>query len=78
MKQKTTTLYGKRVSLYEASQQMRYIERNIREYKRQVEILKKTNQDYSDEYKLLKRWQNEYNKVSKETGIDKDYARTRI
>lgn len=78
MKQKTTTLYGERVPLYEANQQMRYIERNIREYKRQVEILKKTNQDYSDEYKLLKRWQNEYNKVSKETGIDKDYSRTRV
>ena len=73
-----TTMYGKRVPIYEANQQMRYIERNIREYKRQVEILKGSNEDYSDEYKLLKKWQQEYTKVSKETGIEKDYARTRI
>lgn len=73
-----TTLYGKRVPIYEANQQMRYIERNIREYKREVEILKNTNQDYTDENNILKKWQQEYTKVSKETGIEKDYARTRI
>lgn len=73
-----TTLYGKRVPIYEATQTMRYIERNIREYKRQIKILKDKHQDYTDENKLLKKWQQEYTKVSKETGIEKDYARTRI
>ena len=70
------SLYGKQVSLYEANQQMRYIERNIREYKRQIEIL--GNKDHSKETTLLKKWQQEYTKVSKETGIEKDYTRTRI
>ena len=71
-----TTLYGKRVPIYEATQQMRYIERNIREYKRQIKVLE--NKDHSTESKLLKKWQQEYTKVSKETGLEKDYARTRI
>lgn len=71
-----TTLYGKRVPIYEATQQMRYIERNIREYKRQIKVLE--NKDHSTESKLLKKWQQEYTRVSKETGIEKDYARTRI
>lgn len=78
MNQTYTTLYGKRITLYEANQQMRYIERNIREYKRQVEILKNSNKDYSTQQQLLKKWQQEYTKVSKETGIEKDYTRTRI
>lgn len=69
---------GKMTPIYDVQQNMRYIERNIREYKRQVAILKNTKQDYSDEYKLLKKWQQEYTRVSKETGIEKDYTRTRI
>lgn len=77
-KQTHVTLYGQRVPIYEANQQMRYIERNIREYKRQIEILKNTGKDHSKEDMLLKKWQQEYNNVSKETGIEKDYTRTRI
>ena len=73
-----TTLNGQKVTTYEASQQMRYIERNIREYKRQIEVLKNTDKDHSKEDALLKKWQQEYSKVSKETGIEKDYTRTRI
>lgn len=76
MQDTKVTLYGKKVSLYDAQSEMRYIERNIREYKRQIEIL--GDKDHSKESILLKKWQQEYTKVSKETGISKDYARTRI
>ena len=69
---------GNKIPLYEANQNMRYIERNIREYKRQVKVLKDTNKDYSEEQAILKQWQNKYTSFSKETGIEKDYSRTRI
>ena len=69
---------NKEIPLYEANQYMRYIERNIREYKRQVKILKDTGIDYSDEQALLTKWRNKYTLFTKETGIEKDYTRTRI
>lgn len=75
-KQTHVTLYGKRTPIYEANQTMRYIERQIREYKRQIKIL--GDKDHKEESALLKKWQQEYDRVSKETGIEKDYARIRI
>ena len=73
-----TTLYGKEVSIYEANQEMRRIERNIRHYKREVKILNKADVEYSEEMAKLRKWQKEYTKVSKETGIEKDHFRIKI
>lgn len=78
MENEKVSYKGKEMSLYEGNQYMRYIERQIREYKRQVKVLKDTNNDYSDEQAILKQWQNKYTSFSKETGIEKDYSRTRI
>ena len=78
MENEKVTYNGQNIPLYEASQIMRNIERNIREYKRQVQILKDTGKDYSQEQAILKKWQQEYTNVSKQTGIEKDYSRTRI
>ena len=76
MEQEHTTLNGKKVPLYEAQQEMRYIERQIREYKRQIKIL--GDKDHTEESALLKKWQKRYTKVSKETGIEKDYTRLKV
>ncbi len=73
---KYVSLYGKRVPIYQATQTMRYIERQIREYKRRIKILR--NKDHKKESLLLKKWLKEYDVVSKETGLEKDYARIRV
>ena len=78
MNNKKVMLNGKEVSLYDANQQMRYIERNIREYKRQVKILEYNNVDATEERALLREWRERYTRVSNETGIEKDPARVRI
>lgn len=72
------TYKGKQIPVYEAEKTMRYIERNIREYKRQVDILEKGNIDCTEEKAILRKWQDRYTDISKETGIAKDYSRTRI
>lgn len=74
----TLTYNGEKVPYYEVTQQMRYIERNIREYKKQVNILKNANKDYSEEQALLKKWRKKYTDITKETGLEKQYERVRV
>lgn len=71
----TVMLNGKEMPVYEANQEMRKIERNIRNYKREIDTLKQANVNYSKEQQKLRKWQQEYTRVSNETGIPKYYDR---
>lgn len=81
--QNENVLYkGKRMPLYEAEQQQRYYERNIRTKKRAIESIKiDTDVGNSIKNKLkeeLKDYRRKYREFNKQTGLSPDYTRTRI
>lgn len=81
--QNENVLYkGKKIPLYEAEQQQRYYERNIRNKKRAIESIKiDTDVGNSIKNKLkeeLKEYRRKYREFNKATGLKADYTRTRI
>lgn len=81
--QNENVLYkGKKMPLYEAEQQQRYYERNIRNKKRAIESIKiDTDVGNSIKNKLkeeLKEYRRKYREFNKATGLKADYTRTRI
>lgn len=69
MAEKTVSYNGKEMSVYEASQQQRYIERKIRFWKRQASGLEAAGQDNTFERFKMGKWQAEMRKFVKETGM---------
>lgn len=81
--QNENVLYkGKKMPLYEAEQQQRYYERNIRNKKRAIESIKiDTDVGNNIKNKLkeeLKEYQRKYREFNKATGLKADSTRTRI
>lgn len=81
--QNENVLYkGKKIPLYEAEQQQRYYERNIRNKKRAIESIKiDTDVGNNIKNKLkeeLKEYRKKYREFNKATGLKADYTRTRI
>lgn len=81
--QNENVLYkGKKMPLYEAEQQQRYYERNIRNKKRAIESIKiDTDVGNNIKNKLkeeLKEYQRKYRDFNKATGLKADSTRTRI
>lgn len=81
--QNENVLYkGKKMPLYEAEQQQRYYERNIRNKKRAIESIKiDTDVGNNIKNKLkeeLKEYRKKYREFNKATGLKADYTRTRI
>lgn len=73
---------GKIMPLYEAEQQQRYYERNIRNKKRAIESIQGES-EVSDSIKKelqkeLNEYRRKYREFNKETGLKADYTRTRI
>lgn len=81
--QSESVLYkGKIMPLYEAEQQQRYYERNIRNKKRAIESIQGKS-EVSDLIKKelqkeLNEYRRKYREFNKETGLKADYTRTRI
>ena len=81
--QNENVLYkGKKIPLYEAEQQQRYYERNIRNKKRAIESIK-IDTDVGNDIKNklkgeLKEYRKKYREFNKATGLKADYTRTRI
>ena len=73
---------GKKMPLYEAEQQQRYYERNIRAKKRAIESVKvdsETANKVKDKLKEeLKEYRRKYREFNKATGLKADSTRTRI
>lgn len=78
MQNETVKLNGKDISYYEATQKQRQIENAIRKQKRAIQILEKTNLDTTVEKIQLSQLQKNYKDFCKETGLEKDYNRTKI
>lgn len=78
MKNAKVILNGESVPLYEATQKQRALENKIRHQKRTVQILEKSGQDVKEAKANLAQTQKELTAFCKETGLEKDYSRTKI
>ena len=74
----TVTLNGNKVPYYEATQQQRAIERDIRDTKRTIDTLYKADKRYKEYNDKLKKLNIEYNQFVKETGLTKQKERLQI
>ena len=75
---KTVIYNGKEMSVYEATQYQRGIERKIRHWKRQEEALKAAELDTEYETGKVRQWQGEMRKFVKETELIRQREREQI
>ncbi len=67
----TVSMYGKEVSQYEAHQEQRRLERNVRAWKRQAAALQAAGYDATYELNKVKEWQRRLQELTAETGLDR-------
>ena len=72
---KTVTYNGKKMSVYEATQEQRAIERKIRYWKRQVGAIEAAGFDASAETAKVKAWQAQARDLVRQTGLSRQYPR---
>ena len=75
---KTVTWRGKELSVYDATQEQRSIERRIRHWKRQANAMEAAGQDAGYELGKVKAWQGRMREFTKETGLDRQRVREQI
>jgi len=78
MSQKTVTVDGKEMSLYDATQLQRSMERQIRLYKRQIGAREAAGLDIVEAEQSLQNWQGRVKKLVRETGLPRQLAREEI
>lgn len=76
-KNATVEWNGKKIPYYEATQKQRQLENAIRKQKRTVQILEKAGKDTTMANAKLRTIQKKLNDFCKQTGLDKDYSRTK-
>lgn len=74
---KTVTYNGKEMSLYDATQQQRYIERQIRRWKRESGAMDAAGLDSSAARNKVREWQAAQRDFIDQTGLRRDYFRER-
>lgn len=74
---KTVTFDGKKMDLYGATQQQRYIERMIRKWKRTRSAYDAAGLDSSGARHKISEWQTRQRDFIKQTGLRRDYFRER-
>lgn len=75
---KTVTYQGGEMSMYDATQEQRAIERKIRYWKRQEGALKAAGLDAAQETAKVKAWQGKMREFTKETGLMRQPDRERV
>jgi hypothetical protein len=75
---KTVTYNGKEISVYEGTQQQRYIERKIREWKRQAGAVEVSNLDAERELAKVREWQARMRDFLRQTKLQRDRIREQI
>jgi hypothetical protein len=75
---KTVTYNGQEISVYEATQQQREIERKIRYWKRQEGALKAAHLDTEYETGKVREWQARMRDFTKQTRLGRQYEREQI
>lgn len=80
MNNTTVTYNGKQMDLYEATQQQRYLERGVRDWKRKQSMFEAAG--LGEEYGLaglkIKDWQEKLRDFTKQTGLERRYEWERI
>lgn len=74
---RTVTYDGKEMSLYDATQQQRYIERQIRRWKRESSALEAGGVDNAAAKSKVREWQAVQRDFIDQTGLRRDYFRER-
>jgi hypothetical protein len=74
----TVTYQGQEISVYDATQQQRSIERNIRYWKRQAGALDAVGLDNAKETAKIKEWQAQMRDFIKQTGLDRQRMREQV
>ena len=69
---------GRKLTEYEASQQQRYNERQIRRWKREEAAMKATGLDSSEASAKVKEWQGRQQEFLAQTGFKRQYGREQI
>ena len=75
---KTVTYNGKDMSVYEATQKQRQIERSIREWKRQADALEAAGLDNSLELSKVRQYQARMRDFIKQTDLQRQYPREQV
>jgi hypothetical protein len=78
MNNTTVTYNGKQMDLYEATQQQRYLERGVRDWKRKAGVLEAAGLDNTDEITKVKEWQSRLRDFTRQTGLERRYEWERI
>lgn len=74
--EKTVQYNGKTLSYYDATQQQRYIERQIRRWKREYCMMEAAGQDTTQAGVKLTQWRDRERDFCKQTGLDRDSFRS--
>ena len=75
---KTVTYKGEEISVYEATQQQRAIERKIREWKRKLETMEAAGYDASFEKSKVREWQARMREFVSETDLIRQREREQV
>jgi hypothetical protein len=78
MANKTVTYQDQEISVYEASQRQRYIERKIRDFKRQADALEAASLDNTAEIAKVRDWQKAMREFISQTDLQRQRERERI
>lgn len=78
MNEKTVSFEGQTLTLYEATQRQRAIERKIRQYKRTVNALEAAGMENRDAKVKLREWQALQRAFLRETGLTRQPERERV
>ena len=78
MNQASTKYKGKKYTQYQIDQKQRYIERQIRKYKRRAKLEKDSGLDNSKSVSFVKKWQKKLREFVEETNNQRDYSREYI
>ena len=78
MNAKKYTYNGEKLTEYEASQKQRYIERQIRRWKREQRAMEAAGQPTEEAEAKLAKWQDIQRDFIKQTGLKRQYDRENI
>lgn len=78
LKDKTVEYNGEKLTEYEASQKQRYMERQIRKYKREAVALEAAGLDPSAAQANVKKWQGALDDFTEQTGMKRQYDREQV
>lgn len=74
----TVTYNGEEIPYYDATQILRKLERNVREWKKRQKVKEAAGLDTSAEKRKVREWQLKAKSFTDQTGIKRDYSRERI